>query len=240
MTTEPTAPIAPTGEIEALVFDVVGTLVDEVGSLRRETREVFGGHGIDEALADAVADRWAARCEERLWETADGKVPWAPDEEIRRGLLPAVLDEYRVALPDAALDRLSRAGHRLTPWPGVPEQLGTLAALVTVTGLSNASLAQLTGVSALGGLRWHALLSTELAHTVKPDPASYRLPVDLLGLVPERTLFVAAHPWDLRGAAAQGYRTALLPRQYADPPKREDRFTLTLGSLDELAVILDR
>ncbi|MEV0848227.1 haloacid dehalogenase type II [Streptomyces sp. NPDC049954] len=235
---DPVVGVGSLGRIEALVFDVVGTLVDEVGSLRREMCEAFAAHGLDEGPAQSVADHWRARCHEEFSAVADGRRDWAPETRLRRELLPGALAAHGLELPDAALDRLGHAGGRLTPWPEVPEQLGVLAARVLVTALSNADLARIAEISARGGLCWHAVLSTELAHTFKPAPAAYRLPTGLLGLDPRRTLFVSAHPWDLRGAAAHGYRTALLPRTHAEAPRPGRGPDLTLGSLDELALVL--
>jgi beta-phosphoglucomutase-like phosphatase (HAD superfamily) len=53
--------------------------------------------------------------------------------------------------------------------------------------------------------------------SVEPDPATYQLPLQRLGLRAERALFVSAHPWDLRAAAEHGYRTANIGRPGADP-----------------------
>ena len=46
---------------------------------------------------------------------------------------------------------------------------------------------------------------------------------------------VAAHAWDLRGAAAVGLRTAYVARPVGDPPSTEDRFDLHARGLDDLA-----
>jgi 2-haloacid dehalogenase len=58
-----------------------------------------------------------------------------------------------------------------------------------------------------------------MVHAYKPDPAVYRLALDRLALDPRRTLMVAAHPWDLRAAAAQGLRTAYIQRASEGAPE---------------------
>src|SRR3546814_14626237 len=60
--------------------------------------------------------------------------------------------------------------------------------------------------------------------TFKPAPAAYRYAIDTLGIDPARTLFVAAHPWDLRAAAEYGFRTAYIARPAAERPSAGDRF----------------
>jgi len=45
----------------------------------------------------------------------------------------------------------------------------------------------LTDLFAAAGLTWHCVLSGELVHAYKPDPAVYRLAVERLALDPPRT-----------------------------------------------------
>ena len=116
------------------------------------------------------------------------------------------------ALPAEAVRRLGLVGHRLRPWPDAAAALAALARRFTVVALSNGNLSMLASVSARGGLTWHAVLSAELVGARKPDPAVYRFALDRLALDPARTLMVAAHPWDLRAAAACGLRTAYIER----------------------------
>ena len=87
--------------------------------------------------------------------------------------------------------------------------------------LSNGSLPMLTDLFAATGLTWHCVLSGEMVHAYKPDPAVYRLALDRIALDPRRTLMVAAHPWDLRAAAAQGLRTLTSNAQAKVPQNRQ-------------------
>ena len=62
------------------------------------------------------------------------------------------------------------------------------------------------------GLPWDTVLSAELFNHYKPDPEVYLGAARLLGLQPAQVMLVAAHPSDLRAAAACGLRTAYVPR----------------------------
>ena len=62
------------------------------------------------------------------------------------------------------------------------------------------------------GLPWDTVLSAELFQHYKPDPEVYLGAARLLGLQPAQVMMVAAHPSDLRAAAACGLRTAYVPR----------------------------
>jgi 2-haloacid dehalogenase len=82
------------------------------------------------------------------------------------------------------------------------------------------------------------VLSGELVHAYKPDPAVYRLALDKLALDPRRTFMVAAHPWDLRAAATHGLRTAYIERASEGIPAPSDTFDLTAPDLAALATRL--
>ena len=45
----------------------------------------------------------------------------------------------------------------------------------------------LTDLFAAGGLTWHCVLSGEMVHAYKPDPAVYRLALDRLALTGQTT-----------------------------------------------------
>ena len=109
---------------------------------------------------------------------------------------------------------------------------------IAIVALSNGNLSMLTDMFAAAGLTWHCVLSGEMVHAYKPDPAVYRLAVDRLALDPRRTLMVAAHPWDLRAAAAYGLRTAYIQRAGEGEPDPSDTFHLTAPDLAALAAWL--
>ena len=73
-----------------------------------------------------------------------------------------------------------------------------------------------------------------MVHAYKPDPAAHQLALDRLALDPRRTIMVAAHPWDLRAAAAHGLRTAYVQRAGESAPAPSDTFDLTVPNLATL------
>ena len=64
------------------------------------------------------------------------------------------------------------------------------------------------------GIRHHfeAALSIELVRRFKPDPAPYREACRLLDVPAAAAMLVAAHDWDVAGAARVGMRTAFISR----------------------------
>ncbi|MDR7383901.1 haloacid dehalogenase type II [Promicromonospora iranensis] len=218
-----------------VVFDVLGTLVDQTGSMERQVSAMAG---IDRGAAAEVARRWLGHVAEQERAIVEGRRAFTPSHELDVEALDVqVRQDLLVA--DAA-SRLADASEWLQPWPDTVAGLDLLAADVTVLGLSNASRRVLAGISTNAGLRWHQVLSSEDARTYKPAPAIYELAKNSTPTGSGTPFMVAAHAWDLRAAAAAGLRTAYVPRSDGDPPGPGDTFDLQATTLLDLhAQLLD-
>jgi 2-haloacid dehalogenase len=243
----------PPAGVATLIFDVLGTVVDEAGSVATETARALATAGAGPAQADHVATEWARRVEALTGQVAAGEAPWRSNDALRRdallealrtagpgGLPPALAGDQALADHQALIDDLALVGHRLRPWPDSARGLHALAGRFTVVALSNASLAQLASISAAGGLGWHCVLSAELARAYKPHPSVYQMALDLLDLDPRHAMMIAAHPWDLRAAAGHGMRTGYVARPGEGTPAADDRFDVYATDLAHLAQQLMR
>lgn len=237
---------------DALVFDVLGTLVDEPAGLRAGIRAF--DPSLDEPGVERLLARWQRHVEEEQRRIVAGERPYASSDVLDAEAAHLVADaagtggtETGAPGHDApgrgdagtggadAVAGLARAGRRLPAWPDTVAGLDRLAGAFPLIGLSNASRTALLELNAHAGLRWHQALSAEDARTYKPDPAVYELAVAVSGRPPERLLMVAAHAWDLRAARRHGLRTAYVARPVGDPPADGDRFDLYAAGLDDLA-----
>lgn len=234
-----TASSVAEGSVRTLLFDVLGTVVDERGSIAAQTAEALAGAGVGQGQARELAADWTRRHDDWIAEVRAGREPWRSSGAIRRAALQDAVGAAGLdGLTPGVLDDLALADRRLRPWPDSAAALRALAGRLTVVALSNADLAELAGISAAGGLAWHCVLSAELAGAFKPDPAVYRMALDRLGLDPEQTMMVAAHPWDLRAAARLGLRTAHIARPGEGVPEPDDDFDVSARDLADLAAIL--
>ena len=219
-------------EIDALVVDVLGTLVDEPTGIRAGIRE------LDPSLADSAIDEllqlWQRHIDSQQRSIVDGSRPFAATDVLDREAAELVAEAAGVDDP-AAVAELALSGRRLPAWPDTVPGLARLAERFPLIGLSNASRTALLGLNAHAGLRWHQALSAEDARTYKPARSVYELAVAVSAAPPERLLMVAAHAWDLRGAQALGLRTAYVARPVGDPPAPSDRFDLHASDLADLA-----
>ena len=222
-------------DVDTLLFDVLGTVADEAGSMRAELAAALDQAGAGRQAAELAA-AWARRFAALVSAIGDG-APWRSTDDLNAEALADVLRDGP-RLPEATVRRLALVGHRLRPWPDAEAALGRLTGRFTTVALSNGNLSMLTDLFAAGGLTWHGVLSGEMVHAYKPDPAVYRLALDRLALDPRRTLMVAAHPWDLRAAAAHGLRTAYIERAGEGSPEPSDTFDLTVPDLAALAARL--
>jgi 2-haloalkanoic acid dehalogenase type II len=217
-------------DVEVLLFDVMGTVVDDQGTSRRE----LSSAGV--ADTDAVAARWTDELNAAMAEVNSGRRSWASHRQLRREALMALIDEgVMPALDAAVLDRLASVVDRYEPWPDSVAAIGALRSHVQVVALSNADISELIALSARSGLAWHAVLSGQVARRYKPDPFVYRNALGLLRVHPAHVMLVAAHAWDLRAAAEHGIRTAFVARPGATAPDPDDRFTLQSATFPNCA-----
>ncbi|WP_210583663.1 haloacid dehalogenase type II [Streptomyces sp. GESEQ-35] len=224
-------------EIDAIVFDVLGTLVDEPAGIRAGIREL--DPSLDPSRIDQLLLLWQQHVDREQRRIVDGSRPFLVGDALDREAAQLVADAAGVD-DSTAVAALALSGRRLPPWSDTVAGLARLAERFPLIGLSNASRTALLGLNAHAGMRWHQALSAEDAQTYKPDPAVYQLAVTVSGRPPERLLMVAAHAWDLRGAQRLGLRTAYVARSVGDPPTSSDRFDLHAADLADLADQLDK
>ncbi|MFC5956312.1 haloacid dehalogenase type II [Streptomyces pratens] len=219
-------------EIDAVVFDVLGTLVDEPAGIRAGMREM--DPSLDDSRVEQLLSLWQEHIDREQRRILDGARPYLTSDALDLEAARLVTNAAGVDDP-AATAALALSVRRLPPWPDTVAGLARLDERFPLIGLSNASRTALLGLNAHAGLRWHQALSAEDARTCKPDPAVYQLAVTVSGLPPERLLMVAAHAWDLRGAQRLGLRTAYVARLVGDPPTSSDGFDLYADDLSGLA-----
>ena len=194
-------------QVRALVFDVFGTVVDWRSSVAAEVRAL--GWPVEPA---AFADAWRAGYAPAMQAVRDGRLPWMHIDALHRRILDALLAERGLAPPEAEVAELNRVWHRLAPWPDSVAGLQRLKAQFPVCTLSNGNVSLLLDMARHAGLPWDTIFSAELFGHYKPDPEVYLGAARLLDLPPAQVLMVAAHPSDLRAAAACGLKTAYVPR----------------------------
>lgn len=229
------------GTVRALTFDVGGTVFDWHHTLRDEVTRFASQQG---AHVDAAAfvNQWRWRMFELLAEVRSGELPWMNADQLHRMAIDDVAaDHPALDVSPEQRDELTAAWHRLAVWPDVPAALERLRTRFTVVVLTVLSWSLVVDSSKAAGLGWDGILSCEFLGHYKPDPEAYLAGVRLLGVAPGEAMMVAAHPSDLRAAAAAGLRTAYVPRpnewggeQRLPGPVSEDVFDITSTDFADL------
>ena len=200
-------------EIEALTFDVFGTVVDWRAGIRRDGAALGARHGLAVDWA-AFADAWRGRYQPLLSDVREGRRPWVILDQLHREGLDQVLAQFGITgLDSATREDFVQAWHRLDPWPDVVGGLTRLRRRYILATLSNGNVRLMVNMAKRAGLPWDAVLGAEMAKAYKPSPESYLTTARLLDLPPARCMMVAAHYYDLVAARAQGFRTCYVWRR---------------------------
>ena len=198
---------------KALVFDVFGTCVDWRSSIAREGEALGRKRGVTHVDWLAFADAWRAQYQPQMETVRSGQRPWTTLDVLHREALDGLLPAFGLGeLSEADRDELTRAWHRLDPWPDVVEGLTRLKAGYVIAPNSNGHIALLVNMARRAGLPWDAILGAEIARAYKPRPEVYLRCAEALGLAPAEVMMVAAHNGDLVAAAGCGLQTAFVPR----------------------------
>lgn len=201
-----------TGSLQALIFDVFGTVVDWRSSIIREGQLLSArkGYQVD---WNEFADRWRNGYGPAMNRVRNGEIPWTTIDTLHRMILDQLVEEFGLqGMTEEELDHFNRAWHRLTPWPDAVPGLNRLKTRYTIAPMSNGNVALLLNMAKHSGIPWDTILSAELSRHYKPDPEAYLKASELLALPPARIMMVAAHPGDLRAAAALGFKTGYVYR----------------------------
>ncbi|KAG6819033.1 hypothetical protein H0H93_016105 [Arthromyces matolae] len=215
-------------DVEVLLFDVFGTVVDWRGTVERELRELPIPTGLRHTEVGWEADfaqEWRRGYLETTVAIAGGAPGTINVDIMHREILDWMLDTpgsrwhvLSAILDEKKRDELNRVWHRLDGWPDSTPGLYALKKHIICGALSN------------GNVR----LLVDMSSSRRSNP--YSSAARHLSLHPSRIALVAAHLWDLRGAAAVGMRTIYVPRQGEEDPGDDARTKAEGGEVVDVIV----
>lgn len=199
-------------DVQAILFDVFGTVVDWRGSLIAELSDWGAARGIG-ADWTGLVDTWRGAYAPSMDRVRRGELPWTKLDDLHMATLREIGPRFGlVGLPDADMDWVNRGWHRLRPWPDTVPGLRALHPRYILGPLSNGNVSLLVDMARSAGLPWDVILGAEVSGHYKPDPETYLHACRLLSLQPEQVMLCAAHNHDLAAAQKLGLRTAFVPR----------------------------
>jgi 2-haloacid dehalogenase len=222
--------------VQAVLFDVFGTVVDWRTGIADAVREFAAEHDLP-LDPEGFADAWRQLYVPSTARVRGGERPFVSLDVLHRENLEEALAESGINPNDFApgvLDRLARAWHFLPPWPDSVAGIAELKRHYIVGPLSNGNTSLLLDMAKAAGLPWDLILGSDVTSAYKPDPAAYRGPAGFLGIEPAEIMLAAAHPGDLTGAQVAGLATAFIfrPAEYGQRPGHD---AMPTGNWDVVA-----
>lgn len=236
--TSPLRPGPGLENVEALMFDFYGTLVDMQAGLTAAIAPYLAGKGYP-GDPGRVVTWWRRTHFENSMIDALLHRGHTPYREIGRRSLDLTLERAGVPHTDREVTRLVSEIERLRPFADAPEALARLGRRYRLVVLSNGDPDMLDRGVRFSGLAFDRVISAAEAGSFKPDSTTYRVAADLVGLPMDAILFVACHAFDCVGAGACGMRTAFVDRRgrpFGQTPQQPDLVVPDLRALaDALA-----
>jgi 2-haloacid dehalogenase len=203
--------------VQALFFDVFGTLVDWRSGVAAAAQALLKPRGIELNWL-AFADAWRDQYQPAMEAVRSGNIPYTKLDVLHLGTLQKILPQFALEdLGESELERLTLAWHQLDAWPDVQAGLARLRRRYLIAPVSNGNTALISDLARRNDLRWDAVLGADHARAFKPMKQVYLAAADAFNLLPGQCLMCAAHGSDLRAAAANGLRTAYIARPQERP-----------------------
>ncbi|KAF7368749.1 Haloacid type II [Mycena venus] len=226
--------------VQVLLFDVFGTTVDWHGSLVDELAALGRKYAVDGDWS-TFSKTWRLGYVNHIHEIAKGGTGSLNMDKLHREILEKILQSsewkhFGAVLDEEQRENLNNAWHRLRGWPDTTAGLHTLKKHRIVGALSNGNTRLLIDLAKFSDLPWDVVFSSELFGSFKPDLKVYQGAIKHLSLEPQNCALVAAHMWDLRGAAATGMKTIFVKRAAEEPIGQAEVKTKSDGGEVDLVV----
>ncbi|GAB3001840.1 haloacid dehalogenase type II [Cyclobacterium sediminis] len=190
---------------QLLIFDVNETLLDTKAVQTAINKEI----GNSEA-----AGKWfQSLLHYSLVETVSGD--FADFSLIADACLEMTAENYGKALSAEKREIILSEFKKLSPHSEVFEGLQRLKnAGFIIVALSNGTLETINEQLKSAGISqlFDRIFSIQSVGKFKPHPSTYAYVLDKMEISADKALMIAAHPWDLLGAARAGLQTAFIKR----------------------------
>jgi 2-haloacid dehalogenase len=211
-------------EVEVVLFDVFGTVVDWRTSLQKWLQR-FGRENKYQADWTALVDGWRAEYEPSMVKVRKGERPYVTLDVLHRESLDVLLAKYGVEkMLESEREQIAHAWRWLDPWPDTVAGLTRLKAKYVIGTLSNGGVGLLTDMAKYAGLPWDVVLSADVFRHYKPAAEVYLGAAEVLARPTSAVMLVAAHNYDLGAARSHGYRTAFVSRPSEYGPRQKKDF----------------
>ncbi len=204
----------PLGQVNTLVFDIFGTVLDLGGSLSPPAGRFLAEHGSPVTEDEFWAD-WRGR--QRIEQYQDNLFMLGHSgylETCRRSFVYC-LRLHNVTFEPGDVDRFMAVYDDLRPFEDAVQGLQKLvdSKRFNLVVLSNGEQSYLERMARDNvGIPFDQVISVEKAGVFKPHPAVYRTATRILGKAPGEIMMISSHSFDVTGARASGFRAGYVNR----------------------------
>ncbi len=204
----------PIAQVDTLVFDIFGTVLDLGGSLSEPAGRFLEEHG-SQVTADEFWADWRGR--QRIEQYQDNLFMLGHSgylETCRRSFVYC-LRLHGVDFEPGDVERFMAVYNDLRPFDDAVQGLKRLvdSGQFGLVVLSNGEQAYLERMARINvGIPFDHVISVEKAGSFKPHPAVYRTAARILGKEPAEIMMVSSHSFDVTGARASGFRAGYVNR----------------------------
>ncbi|RAL15045.1 haloacid dehalogenase, type II [Aspergillus homomorphus CBS 101889] len=216
--------------LEALFFDVFGTVVEWRNCVTRALREAAERALQDpqKSLSSDLRRRATTMSSKdwqmmvQAWRASYGRftTTFDPSQDflsVDKHHLSSIQELLRQRNLEGLFTadeqwELVLSWHRLEPWPGSVEGLELLNRRFRTCTLSNGNVSLLEDLQCHGSLPFTDIVSAQHFGAYKPSPQVYLGAAKRFGLEPCNCAMVAAHLYDLKAAKALGFMTIYVER----------------------------
>ena len=208
-------------EIQALTFDVFGTVLDLAGSLTPFIAEFLQSQDVA-VTAEQCWSQWRARQRIEQYQDTIMMLGHSGYLETARRALVHTLQSNQIEAAPAEVDQLMDAWMHLSPFPEVSDAMQQLGERYRLVVLSNGNRYFLDHlVENRIDAAFDEIVSVDVMGAFKPHPSVYRQTARILELDVQQCLMVSANSFDVLGAKTCGLRGAFVNRlqvPYEDSP----------------------
>jgi 2-haloacid dehalogenase len=217
---------APTPALQALLFDIFGTIFSWKESITNALKRTLSPHlppNTPPPSYYSLALEWRASYLEFTRSFDPSVSSWTSIDAFHLDSLQQILSTHGLwhRLSSRELQDLTLAWHRLSPWPDSRRGVAQLGERYVTTTLSNGNRALLDHLQRHGGVVFQQTFSAEDFGAYKPHLKVYLGAAHRLGLEPGECAMVAAHLGDLEAAKALGLRCVYVEREGEGSWERE-------------------
>jgi 2-haloacid dehalogenase len=219
--------------VKVCMFDQYGTVVDMQGGLTAIATPFLKDRGWS-GDPDAFVTWWRRTHFENSMIDALLHREHTPYREIGHRAVAHVMDRAGIHCSKEDVRYLVSEIEKLKPFPEVPAALDRLRTKYKLVVLSNGDPDMLETAKRYHQVPFDRVISVAEANSFKPHVATYTKAAELLGLKPDRILFVANHAFDCIGAKSAGMQTAFIDRRsrpFGETPHQPDLLVPTMKDL---------